>query len=162
MDRLCQAALECQDQYTDPIQTDSCPIVFDGWSCVAETSAGQNATFACPDFSHLNFSPNSKCFYVSYDLRSADIWFIHFLWSDTAYRTCSDNGTWWDEERGRPYSHYEACLDTGEFQWNNFISKTYIAGYSISLLFLIPAFATLLYFRFVMICFGFYCPVLQI
>ena len=42
------------------LSTGSCPRVFDGWSCVPETSIGMNATFACPDFENLNYHSSSK------------------------------------------------------------------------------------------------------
>ena len=37
-----------------------CPTVFDGWSCVGATPAGEKAVFSCPNFTHLFFYPESK------------------------------------------------------------------------------------------------------
>lgn len=40
------------------------------------------------------------------------------LLSDSAYRQCSANGTWFDSTLQKPYTHYGACPDVDSFKVN--------------------------------------------
>ena len=37
-----------------------CPTVFDGWSCINSTLAGETAEFPCPPFDNFNYNEKSK------------------------------------------------------------------------------------------------------
>ncbi len=40
------------------------------------------------------------------------------FFSDSAYRRCSSNGSWYDETMGKAYTHYRDCPDTWAGQVN--------------------------------------------
>ena len=41
-------------------ENESCPMIFDSWSCWKPTKKGQMQTQACPNFPQLGFSPSSE------------------------------------------------------------------------------------------------------
>ena len=91
--------------------------------------------------------------------------------SDMAYSECSPDGRWFDSGLGKPYTHYSQCPDVAGFQvrrsksinnscisycksnyffqTSDTINKIYVAGYSVSIVFLAVATFIFIHFRFV-------------
>ncbi|ELT89684.1 hypothetical protein CAPTEDRAFT_221530 [Capitella teleta] len=99
-----------------------CDPYWDTWGCWNYTLAGTNAVIPCP--SHQpGFDP-----------------------SLTAYRTCSVNGTWWTHPvTNRTWSNYTTCVNHADLAKDKRVINVFIAGYTVSILFLI---ASLLIFTF--------------
>ena len=87
-----------------------------------------------------------------------------------AYSECSPTGQWFDSALKRPYTHYSQCPDVAGFQvrrtsinnscisycksydffqTSDTINKIYVAGYSVSIVFLAVATFIFIHFRFV-------------
>ena len=64
---LCDEAVLCQER-RDEIESLSngdddsgfCPMLFDGWSCVNATRAGEVGVVTCPDFAWYNYDKQSE------------------------------------------------------------------------------------------------------
>jgi hypothetical protein len=49
------------ESYTSLVpENESCPMVYDSWSCWTPTRRGHTQEQACPNFPQLGFSPNRK------------------------------------------------------------------------------------------------------
>jgi len=136
--QICQWAQNCEQKllqepsYFDThngSETDFCPTVFDGWTCIEATPAGQVAKVSCPAFYNFNFHEENK-----------------------AFRHCAQNGTWWDENLQKPFTDYSQCPDTDKFQCNDWVIKIYISGYTTSIIFLLLATTIFFYFRRALKC----------
>ncbi|KAJ2954289.1 hypothetical protein O0L34_g2538 [Tuta absoluta] len=99
-------------QYGEPVAY--CPRTFDGFACWDETPASAVAVQACPDFV-VGFDPNR-----------------------TAFKTCTDNGTWLAHPLGnKPWTNYTNCIDYADLEFRNLIQNIYVGGYSVSLVALV-------------------------
>ena len=66
-----------------------CPAIWDGWACHAATGASQSSRVKCPTHIEAN-----NCHSIL----------------DYIYFECSDNGTWFVNERGREWANYTNCF----------------------------------------------------
>ncbi|XP_053624245.1 calcitonin gene-related peptide type 1 receptor-like [Plodia interpunctella] len=101
-----------------------CPRTFDGFACWDETPPDSTVLQPCPDF------------VVGFDSRRF------------AYKTCTENGTWFTHpQAASPWTNYTSCVDMEDLNFRNVVNNIYIGGYSISVAALLLSIFVFIYFR---------------
>ena len=93
------------------INDESCPLIFDSWSCYNSTPAGEFMYEPCPDKPELNFDTDKM-----------------------SSKYCTENGSWWVHPlSNRTWSNYTGCLDIQDFTFRNNINRLNDIGLIVSL-----------------------------
>ena len=111
-------------------QEDSCPFIFDSWSCFNATPPGQTQTEKCPDFINLGFNK-----------------------ARNAEKMCLETGDWWvHPETNKSWTNYTSCLDLADINFRQTVNKITMTGLGLSTLFLILSLAVLTSFPSLRCC----------
>ena len=104
--------------------SESCPVIFDSWSCFNATTSGTVQTEPCPDFPLMKFSPERL-----------------------AFKYCDTDGAWWVHPlTNHTWSNYTQCVDYQELNFHISINLLSLFGLCISLFFLVSS--LLIFFKF--------------
>ena len=133
-----------------------CEPYWDSWGCWNYTLAGTKAVIQCPSH-QAGFDPTCK----HHESRHLLLLRLFFCFSVTATRTCTINGTWWmSPVTNKTWSNYTTCINHDDLavsiypnpirrlftpngrmhlQKDKRVIHVFIAGYSVSIVFLIAS-----------------------
>ncbi|KAK2175263.1 hypothetical protein NP493_741g01026 [Ridgeia piscesae] len=101
-----------------------CNATWDGWGCWNYTLAGSRAYLKCPEYIP-GFDPTL-----------------------TGYRDCKHDATWWTlPNTTRTWSNYTTCVNLGDLEKDKRIVHIFLAGYTISIVFLVISLLVFVCFR---------------